>query len=159
MSRFSLGDRVRIRKPDPASRFKFEWLDEMDHLDGTIGTVRETFSDGVDIEENPCWFLHDEWLRLESEPVRTPESELKASMSEIDTVLKGRLYWRHIATGMVVTVVTTSLDETDPTVSLVTYLEQCGVRWTRRVDVFREKFAPLYPNAYDERLGEERDSE
>ena len=86
MSKFQVGDRVRVRKPADVEKFP-QWVDEMDKFDGTVQVIRQvrTSDEVVRFDVDPMnWNFHFDWL----EPIRSwvPEGYSVVEMAVPDAM-------------------------------------------------------------------------
>jgi hypothetical protein len=104
MSKFQVGDRVRVRKPADVEKFP-QWVDEMDKFDGTVQVIRQvrTSDEVVRFDVDPMnWNFHFDWL----EPIRSwvPEGYSVVEMAVPDAMANdigdgNALVWKQVNVG------------------------------------------------------------
>ena len=104
MSKFQVGDRVRVRKPADVEQYP-QWADEMDKFDGTVQVIRQvrTSDEVVRFDVDPMnWNFHFDWL----EPIRSwvPEGYSVVEMAVPDAMANdigdgNALVWKQVNVG------------------------------------------------------------
>ena len=104
MSKFQVGDRVRVRKPADVEQYP-QWADEMDKFDGTVQVIRQvrTSDEVVRFDVDPMnWNFHFDWL----EPIRSwvPEGYSVVEMAVPDAMAAeigegNALVWKQVKVG------------------------------------------------------------
>jgi len=104
VSKFQVGDRVRVRKPADVEQYP-QWADEMDKFDGTVQVIRQvrTSDEVVRFDVDPMnWNFHFDWL----EPIRSwvPEGYSVVEMAVPDAMANdigdgNALVWKQVNVG------------------------------------------------------------